>query len=147
MPDKSAGEFRHGYAADESKPLRPEQYRVYWAVYDFPKEFPEGVRFVVGRSKEAEDWNYIHWSSFGGCANSLRNATVVGPQVSNWTIEFNAGEKEAKGTEGVATFTVQLAGAKTAAGNTDAFNASEPYANLPLYVAVNGMALDPWIIP
>jgi hypothetical protein len=46
-----------------------------------------------------------------------------------------------------ATFTVQLAGAKTAAGNTDVFNASEPYSNLPYAVHVNGHDLDPWIIP
>jgi rhamnogalacturonan endolyase len=46
-----------------------------------------------------------------------------------------------------ATFTVQLAGAKTAAGNTDVFNASEPFANLPYTVVVNGHQLDPWVIP
>ena len=46
-----------------------------------------------------------------------------------------------------ATFTVQLAGAKTAAGNTDIFNASEPYSNLPYTVNVNGKDLEPWIIP
>jgi rhamnogalacturonan endolyase len=46
-----------------------------------------------------------------------------------------------------ATFTVQLAGAKTAAGNTDVFNASEPYANLPYTVVVNGHELEPWVIP
>jgi rhamnogalacturonan endolyase len=42
---------------------------------------------------------------------------------------------------------VQLAGAKTAAGNTDVFNASEPYSNLPFTVNVNGKDLEPWIIP
>jgi rhamnogalacturonan endolyase len=47
----------------------------------------------------------------------------------------------------VATFTVQLAGAKSAAGNTDVFNATEPYSNLAYTVSVNGQGLDPWIIP
>ncbi len=46
-----------------------------------------------------------------------------------------------------ATFTVQLAGAKTAMGNTDAYNASEPNSNLPYTVVVNGHALEPWVIP
>jgi rhamnogalacturonan endolyase len=46
-----------------------------------------------------------------------------------------------------ATFTVQLAGAKTAAGNTDVYNATQPYSNMPLAVAVNGFQLDPWVIP
>lgn len=43
--------------------------------------------------------------------------------------------------------TIQLAGAKTAAGNTDVFNASEPYANLPYTVVMNGEELDTWVIP
>lgn len=30
-PDKSSGEFRHGYAPDKTKPLQPEEYRIYWA--------------------------------------------------------------------------------------------------------------------
>jgi len=46
-----------------------------------------------------------------------------------------------------ATFTVQLAGVKTAAGNTDVFNASEPHANLKYTVSVNGRDLEPWVIP
>jgi rhamnogalacturonan endolyase len=46
-----------------------------------------------------------------------------------------------------AAFTVQLAGAKTAAGNTDVYNASELYSNLPYTVNVNGKDLEPWVIP
>lgn len=60
-PDKSAGEYKHGHAPDPSHPNHIEEYRVYWAVYDFPTDFPEGVNFRIGESKEAEDWNYIHW--------------------------------------------------------------------------------------
>jgi rhamnogalacturonan endolyase len=46
-----------------------------------------------------------------------------------------------------ATFTIQLAGAKTAAGNTDFYNATELYSDLPLNVAVNGKVPKPWVIP
>ena len=34
-----------------------------------------------------------------------------------------------------------------AAGNTDVYNASEPYSNLPYTVNVNGKDLQPWVIP
>lgn len=148
-PDKSAGEFKHGYAADKTKPLAPESYRSYWPVYDFVREFPSGLRFTVGKSKESQDFNYIHWSGFGGQANALRKEEVVGKAVSDWVIDFQvkANEVKEKAQEGLATLTIQLAGAKTAAGNTDVFNASEPYANLPLSVGVNGNALKPWVIP
>lgn len=46
-----------------------------------------------------------------------------------------------------ATSTLQFGGAKTAAGNTDVHNASEPFANLLYTVRVNGHDLEPWIIP
>lgn len=32
-------------------------------------------------------------------------------------------------------------------GNTDVFNATQPYNNVPLTVNVNGRDLEPWIIP
>ncbi|KAL1623099.1 hypothetical protein SLS54_004585 [Diplodia seriata] len=148
-PDRSAGEFRHGVARDTSKPLQPEQYRVYWAKYDFPTEFPDGVRFKVGESDEAEDWNYVHWSSVGGRGNAVRTETLYSPTISNWTVVFDVEEERKVVVEGseTATLTVQLAGAKTAAGNTDVFNATEPYANLPFVVTVNGHELEPWVIP
>jgi rhamnogalacturonan endolyase len=144
-PDKSSGEYLHGNAPDETHPLHPSQYRIYWAVHDFPTDFPDGVVFRVGESKEAEDLNYVHWSVFGGYANSLR-PTPYYKNVNNWSILWDMGEA-AFNRKRQATFTVQLAGAKTAAGNTDVFNASEPYANLPYRVVVNGHQLDPWVIP
>ncbi|OJD31024.1 rhamnogalacturonate lyase b [Diplodia corticola] len=150
-PDRSAGEFRHGVAVDTTKPLQPEQYRVYWAKYDFPTDFPDGVRFRVGESDEVADWNYVHWSSFGGKANAVRTETLFSPAISNWTVVFDVGDDD--GAAGLlaasvrATLTVQLAGAKTAAGNTDVFNATEPYSNLPFVVTVNGQELEPWVIP
>lgn len=146
-PDRSSGEYRHGYARDPSHPLRPEEYRIYWAAYDYPTDFPDGVNFKVGRDDIATDLNYVHWSVFGGYANYVRTEPYYGNgDVNNWTIAFDTKKSDlARKTK--ATFTVQLAGAKTAAGNTDNFNASEPYTNLPYNVAINGHALEPWIIP
>lgn len=150
-PDRSSGEYRHGVALDTSKPLQPEQYRVYWAKYDFPTEFPDGVAFRVGESDEGTDWNYVHWSSVGGKGNAIRTEPLFAPTISNWSILFDAAaaelERSVAGGKNEATFTVQLAGAKTAAGNTDVYNATEPYSNLPYVVTVNGHELEPWVIP
>ena len=145
-PDKSSGEYLHGYEPDPSHPLHPEQYRIYWAVYDYPTDFPEGVTFEIGKGDVGKDLNYVQWSVFGGYANSIRPTPYYGNgDVNNWTVAFDYDSGEFTGS--VATFTVQLAGAKTAAGNRDVYNASEPYANLAYTVVVNGHALDPWIIP
>ncbi|KAH9887127.1 polysaccharide lyase family 4 protein [Xylariomycetidae sp. FL2044] len=147
VPDRSSGEYRHGYARDPTHPLRPEEYRVYWAAYDFVDDFPEGVRFKVGESDVSVDMNYVHWSVFGGYANYLRTEPYYGDgNVNNWTIIFDLDAQQLEQKQ-QATFTVQLAGAKTAAGNTDVFNASEPHANLAYSVSVNGNDLEPWIIP
>ncbi|KAI1083402.1 polysaccharide lyase family 4 protein [Whalleya microplaca] len=146
-PDKSSGEYRHGYAREAAHPLHPEEYRVYWAVYDFVDEFPAGVRFRVGEDDPARDLNYVHWSVFGGYANALRSEEYYGDgNVNNWTVLFDLESAQLENAQ-LATFTVQLAGAKTAAGNTDVFNASEPHANLAYTVSVNGKDLEPWIIP
>ncbi|KAF2094297.1 polysaccharide lyase family 4 protein [Rhizodiscina lignyota] len=145
-PDKSSGEYLHGYAPDLTHPLKPEQYRIYFDAYDFPTDFPDGVNFHVGKSKESKDFNYVHWSAYGGYAHFNRPNFTESPLISSWNIWFDAQNKQIRGAK-KATFTVQLAGAKTAAGNTDVFNASEPWSNMPLNVAVNGQDLEPWIIP
>ncbi|KAI0132171.1 galactose mutarotase-like domain-containing protein [Xylariales sp. AK1849] len=145
IPDKSSGEYRHGYAKDPKHPLHPEEYRIYWPVHDFVDEFPSGVNFRVGEDDVATDLNYVHWSVFGGYGNSIRTEPYYGDgNVNNWTISFNY-STVSNATQ--ATFTVQLAGAKTAAGNTDVYNASEPYSNLKYTVNVNGEDLEPWVIP
>ncbi|AEO64931.1 polysaccharide lyase family 4 protein [Thermothielavioides terrestris NRRL 8126] len=146
-PDKSAGEWRHGDVRDAQHPLHPPEYRIYFGAYDFIDDFPNGVRFHVGTSDEAKDFNYIHWSVFGGYANFLRPVQVEGHgEINNWTITFDLKEEQLRHTS-LATFTIQLAGAKTAAGNTDVFNATQEYNNLPFVVVVNGHELEPWIIP
>lgn len=144
-PDKSSGEYKHGYQLDPTHPLHPPQYRIYWAVYDFPTGFPEGVTFRVGEDKESEALNYVHWSVFGGFADSIRTEEYY-ENVNNWTVLFNTTKHQLRGKQ-QATLTVQLAGAKTAAGNTDVWNATQEYNNLPYTVVVNGNELEPWIIP
>lgn len=147
IPDKSSGEYRHGYARDPTGPLHPPEYRIYWGVYDYPTDFPNGVNFHVGQSNEADDFNYVHWSVFGGNADSVRPVPYYGNgDVNNWTVVFDLTSHQLQDTK-EATFTVQLAGAKTAAGNTDVFNVTQEYNDLPFTVVVNGVELDPWIIP
>ncbi|RMZ74294.1 rhamnogalacturonate lyase precursor [Pyrenophora seminiperda CCB06] len=145
MPDKSSGEYRHGSAPSATYPLLKEEYRLYWAAYDFIDDFPKGITYRVGKDDPSTALNYVHWAVFGGKANVNRPVPVPDHQY-NWTIFFDARDKELQDTR-TATFTVQLAGAKTAAGNTDVFNSTEKYSNLPLMVHVNGEALAPWVIP
>ena len=146
-PDKSSGEYRHGYAKDPTHPLHPAEHRIYFAAYDFVDDFPEGVRFEVGKDDVAIDLNYVHWSVFGGYGNSVRPERYYGDgNVNNWTLLFDVEEVKLQNrTQGI--FTVQLAAAKTAAGNTDVYNATQLYSNLPFTVAVNGQDLEQWIIP
>lgn len=145
-PDYAGGEWLHGNQPN-NRSLHPPEYRIYWAVYDYLDDFPEGVNFHVGTSDESTDLNYVHWSVFGGYANSVRPEQVEGDgNINNWTITFDVADADLSGTE-EATFTIQLAGAKGASGNTDVYNASQPFANIPYNVVVNGQALDAWTIP
>jgi rhamnogalacturonan endolyase len=142
-PDKSCGEFRHGDEKDTSKPLQPRQYRLYWAIHDFVKDFPNGVKYKVG-SSSLRDLNYVHWSVFGGKANYLRKDPYY-TNVNNWTLTFDLNQEQIT-NKSTATFTVQLAGVKTAAGNNDAAG-GKAWENLPYNVVVNGKQLETWTIP
>jgi rhamnogalacturonan endolyase len=104
----------------------------------------------------------VHWSVFGGYANTVRPEPYY-ENVNNWTVLFDAKKSDLKKAKD-ATLTVsyqfqnrnfaadfdwkiQLAGAKTAAGNTDNWNATQLWNNLPLTVVMNGNELEPWDIP
>lgn len=141
-PDRSSGEFRHGNEEDTSKPLRPPQYRLYWAVHDFVKDFPNGVKYHVGTSS-LHDFNYVHWSVFGGKANYLRKEPYY-TNVNNWTITFDLTQEQIASRKS-ATFTVQLAGAKTSAGNNNS-GGDKAWQQLPLSVVVNGKGTFTWTI-
>lgn len=103
-PDKSSGEYRHGYEASANHPLLTEEYRLYWAAYDFVDEFPQGVTYKVGRDDPAKALNYVHWSVYGGKANYVRPEPVY-DNINNWTVLFDAKSNQLKGKK-IATFTV-----------------------------------------
>ncbi|KAF2766955.1 rhamnogalacturonate lyase [Teratosphaeria nubilosa] len=145
-PDKSSGEYRHGFAPDLTHPLHPAQYRLYWGIYDYVADFPHGVNFQVGQSDVSVDLNYVHWSVYGGRGSVRPDVYVGNGNVNNWTILFDVDPEVLRGKTH-AYLTIQLAAAKTAAGNTDVYKASQRYANLPYTVAVNHHELEPWIIP
>jgi rhamnogalacturonan endolyase len=142
-PDRSSGDFRHGNERDTTRTNKPKQHRLYWAVHDFPNDFPNGVNFHVGRSNITKDFNYMQWSVFGGKGNSIRPQPHY-DNVNSWTVTFDATAEQLR-DKNRATFTVQVAGVKTSAGNTD--DTSKAFANLPYTVTVNGRALPVWTIP
>ncbi|KAJ7642442.1 galactose-binding domain-like protein [Mycena polygramma] len=139
VPDKSAGEFRNGNERDETHPNRPAKYRIYWGAWDFPPQFPRGVNFTIGESKEGVDWNYIHWSQFG--PTYIDNRTIT--EFNNWQINFDLAE--APSAASVATFTIQLAAAKTTAGNTDDITGKDPTFPISTYVNDEAAPLT-WVI-
>ncbi|KAL2826148.1 galactose mutarotase-like domain-containing protein [Aspergillus cavernicola] len=146
IPDKSSGEYLHGYAPDTSKPLQPEQYRIYWGNYDYPAEFPSGVNFHVGQSDIAKDLNYIHWAFFPSQGNHLLDEPYYN-NTNNWTITFDLTRRQLQHAK-TATFTVQIAGTKTANGNTKWTPSDSQYANLPWTLDVNNGAYEStWVIP
>ncbi|KAJ7207040.1 galactose mutarotase-like protein [Mycena pura] len=130
IPDKSAGEFKHGFELDPNKTFHPQQYRSYWGAYSFVNDFPQGVNFVVGKSDVLTDWNYAQIATAG--------------QKVNFTILFDL--PEAPPANSTATFTLQLAGASGVTGNEDFSTAR--FASFPLATSVNNLtdALV-WTIP
>ena len=78
--DRSTGEFANGNDFH------------HWGLWRrYPTDFPQDVAFVIGRSTEAQDWNFAHWNWY-----SQNNA---------WTIAFDLLEQpkgSAKITFGIA---------------------------------------------
>ncbi|KAI0778161.1 galactose mutarotase-like protein [Trametes elegans] len=143
VPDKSSGEFKNGLERDTTHPRQPSKYRIYWGAWDFPNEFPGGVNFTIGESVESRDWNYVHWSQYG--PTYTRNDTVT--DINRWTINFYLDDTTVQNitSNSVATFTIQLAAAKTTSGNTDANQGD--YPSFPINTYVNDV-LEPlsWTI-
>ncbi|KAI0801290.1 galactose mutarotase-like protein [Fomes fomentarius] len=136
VPDKSAGEYKNGLERDFTHTRQPSKYRIYWGAWDFPTEFPGGVNFTIGKSIESRDWNYVHWSQYG--PTYTRNNTVT--DINRWTINFSLDRKTAHklGKKSIATFTLQLAAAKSTAGNTD--NNQGAWPSFPINTYVNEQA-------
>ncbi|KOS43547.1 hypothetical protein ACN38_g5560 [Penicillium nordicum] len=138
IPDKSSGEFRRGNARDSTHPLHPPEYLIYWGAYDWRADFPDGINYTVGTSDPAIDLNSAHWSVFGPTAN---DSHVEYDTTNDWNVHFKLNSKQLDKHK-TATLTLQLAAAKTAAGNTDVRNPVESYNNLSLESYINNQA-DP----
>ncbi len=87
IPDRSAAEFKHG-----------DHFWV-WGLYnDYPKEFPEDVRFVIGKSDYRTDWNYAQPPRDG--------------KPTTWTIAFDLAEAP----RGKATLRLAICGSRGRGG-------------------------------
>jgi rhamnogalacturonan endolyase len=101
------------------------------------------VKYNIG-SSSLRNLTYVHWSVFGGKANYLRKVPYY-TNVNNWTFTFDLTQSQIANKTS-ATFTIQLAGVKTSAGNNDAA-AGKAWEDLPYTVVVNGEQLQSWTIP
>ncbi|TAK95122.1 MAG: lyase [Verrucomicrobia bacterium] len=94
VPDRTAREFRHG-----------DHYWQWGLYFDYAKEFPDDVHFVIGKSDWRKDWNYVQPPRIEG-----RNVSIVSEgdeeadpprdrfgrdsvRSSTWTIEFEMPEQ------------------------------------------------------
>jgi rhamnogalacturonan endolyase len=91
VPDRSAAEFRHG-----------DHYWQWGLYHEYPKEFPQDVNFVIGKSDWRKDWNYCQPPRIEG--GRVRPTT--------WSILFDLPE----GPRGKATLRLAIAGSRLAAG-------------------------------
>jgi rhamnogalacturonan endolyase len=64
IPDRTAREFRHG-----------DHYWQWGLYFDYPKEFPNDVNFIIGKSDWHKDWNYVQPPRI-----ETRNVAVVGEE-------------------------------------------------------------------
>ncbi len=88
IPDRSAGEFRHG------------DHYWQWGLYNlYPEEFPNDVDFIIGKSDYKHDWNY---------AQPPRPNGKGGWTNTTWRIQFNM-DQASKGT---ATLRLAICGAR-----------------------------------
>jgi rhamnogalacturonan endolyase len=98
VPDRSAAEFRHG-----------DDYWHWGLYYEYPKEFPHDVNFVIGRSDPRRDWNYA------------QPAHVEGRQGgTTWTVTFDLPQAPAPGSK--ATLRLAICGNRSRGGIDVAVN-------------------------
>jgi rhamnogalacturonan endolyase len=76
-PDRTAREFKHG-----------DDYRQWGLWQKFPVDFPQGVNFIIGKSKERDDWNYAQ-------VNVQKDGQWVG---TTWNILFDQPGGQSSGT-------------------------------------------------
>ncbi len=69
VPDRTVAEFRHG------------DHYWQWGLYnEYPKDFPDDVNFVIGKSDSRRDWNYAQ------CPRADR------PNGTTWSVTFDLPE-------------------------------------------------------
>jgi rhamnogalacturonan endolyase len=82
VPDRTAGEFLHGD--------RPWQ----WGLYlQYPKDFPNDVHYVVGKSDWHKNWNLMQVPRAAADDTNGRGKGTATP----WTVEFEMKDRPAKG--------------------------------------------------
>lgn len=87
IPNRSAEEFRHG-----------DKYWV-WGLYnEYPKEFPNDVNFIIGKSDWKKDWNYAQPPRDG--------------KPTTWTVTFDLPEA----LKGKATLRLAICGSRGRGG-------------------------------
>jgi rhamnogalacturonan endolyase len=87
IPDRSAAEFRHG-----------DHYWQWGLYHQYPKDFPNDVNFVIGKSDWRKDWNYCQPPRIeGGRAKS-----------ATWSITFDL----ARAPRGKATLRLAICGSR-----------------------------------
>jgi rhamnogalacturonan endolyase len=91
IPDRSAAEFRHG-----------DHFWQGGLYYDYPREFPHDVQFVIGKSDWRKDWNYCQPPRIEG--NRVTGTT--------WSIAFDLPEA----VHGKATLRLAIAGSRVQRG-------------------------------
>jgi rhamnogalacturonan endolyase len=107
VADRSSAEFKGG-----------DNYRHYDNFLRYAKEFPDDVTYTVGKSKEAEDWNFAQWAVYS--------------KRPHWTIRF----EQAEDARGKATLTIGLVSSHPPRG-----------ARTNLEVKVNGQVVDVLRLP
>jgi rhamnogalacturonan endolyase len=91
IPNRTAEEFRHG------------DHYWQWGLYnDYPKEFPNDVNFIIGKSDWRRDWNYVQPPRIDG--------TKVTP--TTWAITFDL----PKAAQGKAILRLAIAGSRVSHG-------------------------------
>ena len=89
VPDRTSGEFRHGDHYWE------------WGIYNqYPKDFPQDVNFVIGKSDFHKDWNMMQVPHATDASGNSKGT------VTTWSVVFDL----AKAEKGKATLRLAFAG-------------------------------------
>jgi rhamnogalacturonan endolyase len=139
-PDRTAREFRHG-----------DHYWQWGLYFDYPKEFPADVNFVIGKSDGRWDWNYVQPPRI-----QTRKVSVVGEdeeQNEGGESRTLSGRREVDSTTWAITFslpqavrgqaTLRLAFCGTHAGcNVEAFLNDRSIAETGILPSTSAMQRD-----